>query len=1708
MDNNIEIIPGTIVWIAPFYNRSGFGIGARTSVIALHRAGACIKIIPVDQVEEGIDDCDMTLIKELEKTPVIPPVTIIISHVPNKLWLNVKSPEPNIRILSTTVFDCCAEGGEAPVDMLDVCRQMDQIWLQNPIEENLFISAGFQPEMVHTVIGPHQWLENPSLPPAFPEVTAADRPFRFLNISLFLPRRRWDTLIEAYLEEFKGNENVELYLKVNYPFWHPVPGKPRQDLHDLINSLRQKTGSEARIIIDEDLGARSGIVRLIDSCNVYVTTDTAYTAPISEARVRQRMLIMPEGLLDIPKEEEWYIGIPIDPNAKTPLTREMLLYQPNHRGSSMPLLHVHDVRQALRRAYDMPLSERQTRAEVSSHILGPKETLPPMLSAIRAAWKYKETKERERKMSPSAPLRIVWEGSQFVNHSLALVNRELCLRLIEAGSEVSIIPYERDQFTPEDEPHFKPIAERTKRPLSGPADVHVRHQWPPDFTPPPEGHWVIIQPWEFGSIPREWVRHMAKSVDEVWCPSHYVRDCYIKSGVPAERVFVVPNGVNTSLFNPDTHPYRLKTKKAFKFLFVGGTIQRKGIDILLDVYTHTFSASDDVCLVIKDMGGQSFYKGQTAKDIICKFRADPGNPEIEYIEHTLNDREIAGLYAACDCLVHPYRGEGFGLPIAEAMASGRPVIVTGQGAALDFCNDQIAYLIPARTMLLTEKRIGDMETVDFPWLAEPDKEALARLMKHVVTNREEAAAKGIQAAVFIQANFTWDQAAEVVMTRVGQLQNKPIVRQSWAAAPTSSSTTINKGRISIVIVTCNELKYTRECIESVRKHTPEPHEVIFVDNASTDGTVKWLRRIAQENNNCKILENTKNLGFTKGCNQGIEASSGEYILLLNNDVVVTENWLSGMLECLNSAPDTGIVGPMTNNISGPQKVSDADYKTMDRMHDYAKSFRERYRYRRILFRRVAGFCMLFRRQLVDKIGLLDESFGKDNFEDDDYCLRATLAGCRNLIAGDVFIHHLENRSFIGNRIDYASSMAINKKIFDEKWTGIDINTDLGKKVTAVNIIGKADMLHQKGELNKAIDMLIDGIKCAPEEKELYYQLADMLLDEKRNKDALGAVNSMPPGAKDDVKRLEIIAYCTEDIEEAGKYADRILERDKTYAPALNLKGIVAHKQGNNAAADGFFEQAIASDPGYGEPYTNRGLLKWVLDRKEEALNLLEKGFILSPTLMDNADLYHSAITALGQFERAEKMFRDAKELYPGNKRIQFSLIDILIKQEKFDKAMDEIERAMLNFDIDDGMLSAALEVRDRVGTKEIDKTATNKGTLSLCMIVKNEEQNIARCLMSAKPVVDEMIIVDTGSTDRTKDIARAYGAKVFDFPWTNDFSAARNYSLSMSAGAWVLVLDADEVISPLDYAAFERIVKKRPSVPVAYIMVTRNYTNEIILKGWTANDRKYLREEAGTGWFPSEKVRLFVNDKRIRFQNPVHEFVEASLKKAGIDIKTSGIPVHHYGRFDRDKLVAKGREYFLLGKKKIGEMKGDLKALKELAIQASELGEYDTAVELWEKVIELNQKDSVAFLNIGYAYHKLGKYQEALIASRRAMALDPAVKEAALNYAGNEFIIGDIGETISVLEALLRKVPDYPPAILMVAAAYYVNGQKEAGLELFEKLRKRGFNWTDFIDEQARALISQGRFDQAVLLLEVAVKTGSVSKDTHRLLAELQSRKG
>jgi glycosyltransferase involved in cell wall biosynthesis len=381
---------------------------------------------------------------------------------------------------------------------------------------------------------------------------------------------------------------------------------------------------------------------------------------------------------------------------------------------------------------------------------------------------------------PSSPkkeqqLNVVWEGSQFVYHSLALINREHCLNLTKSATvNLTIIPYEPDTFDPRSDNKFKSLIENDIRYKSEVSDevsalpyVWIRHQWPPKTEAPNGAKWIIMQPWEF-SVLREDFVELFKQADELWTPSNFSRKAFIESGIDADKVQVIPNGIDPALFKPFGNKYNLPTKKQFKLLFVGGTIFRKGIDLLLRAYVENFTADDDICLVIKDMGGSSFYKGQTAKNNIEQIRSKSNSPEIIYIDNDLNEQEMASLYRACNVLVSPYRGEGFSLPVLEAMACGIPVVVTENGATDDFAHGSFSMKIKSTKRSIGNK-LDDKAFVKEAFLLEPDYDELKSILKSLYDNPGHLRSMGAMAQFSARTDWTWRRATIKALTRLDYL---------------------------------------------------------------------------------------------------------------------------------------------------------------------------------------------------------------------------------------------------------------------------------------------------------------------------------------------------------------------------------------------------------------------------------------------------------------------------------------------------------------------------------------------------------------------------------------------------------------------------------------------------------------------------------------------------------------------------------------------------------------------------------------------------------------------------------------------------------------------------------------------------------------------------------------------------------------------------
>ncbi|MCL6456624.1 MAG: glycosyltransferase family 2 protein [Gorillibacterium sp.] len=236
---------------------------------------------------------------------------------------------------------------------------------------------------------------------------------------------------------------------------------------------------------------------------------------------------------------------------------------------------------------------------------------------------------------------------------------------------------------------------------------------------------------------------------------------------------------------------------------------------------------------------------------------------------------------------------------------------------------------------------------------------------------------------------------------------------------------------SIIIPTYNGIELLRECIGAIRTYTPEPHEIIVVDNGSVDETISFCRQ-----EKLTFISLPYNTGFPEACNRGLRLAVGDTLLLLNNDVIVSHNWLGNMLACLNADEATGAVAPYSNRVSGIQLL-DSGYETVEEFHRIAETRNSANSTLWVQTERLVGMCFLFKRAAMNRIGLLDEQFAPGLYEDDDYCYRLRLAEYKLMLAGDVIVHHYGSMSF--KKTDPAimeELIRTNQDKFRNKW-GID-----------------------------------------------------------------------------------------------------------------------------------------------------------------------------------------------------------------------------------------------------------------------------------------------------------------------------------------------------------------------------------------------------------------------------------------------------------------------------------------------------------------------------------------------------------------------------------------------------------------------------------------------------------------------------------------------
>lgn len=282
--------------------------------------------------------------------------------------------------------------------------------------------------------------------------------------------------------------------------------------------------------------------------------------------------------------------------------------------------------------------------------------------------------------------------------------------------------------------------------------------------------------------------------------------------------------------------------------------------------------------------------------------------------------------------------------------------------------------------------------------------------------------------------------------------------------------------VSIVIPAFNQLEYTRQCVNSIVANTHCAYRLILVDNGSTEPVADYFHSVP----GAVVVRSEKNLGFAGGVNLGLAQARG-HVLLLNNDTLVPEGWLTRLESVLMRAPDTGMVGPMSNYVSGSQLIPGLSFESLDAISAYAARRRRDYPDGIRDVARLVGFCLLIRDTVLEEVGLLDEAYGTGNFEDDDYCVRALRAGYRLVVDEGSFVFHYGNRTFQSlGLVDAAWDALIerNAATFGAKW---DLKPEdrVDEYRESLQLNRAAAEALSRGDITGAIRHYRDAIRLAP-----------------------------------------------------------------------------------------------------------------------------------------------------------------------------------------------------------------------------------------------------------------------------------------------------------------------------------------------------------------------------------------------------------------------------------------------------------------------------------------------------------------------------------------------------------------------------------------------------------------------------------------------------
>lgn len=753
-------------------------------------------------------------------------------------------------------------------------------------------------------------------------------------------------------------------------------------------------------------------------------------------------------------------------------------------------------------------------------------------------------------------------------------------------------------------------------------------------------------------------------------------------------------------------------------------------------------------------------------------------------------------------------------------------------------------------------------------------------------------------------------------------------------------------KYSIITVNSNGLKLTSDCINSILANTKD-FELIVVDNCSDDGSRGYLEEIGSKHCDIiKLVYPDKKYTFAQNNNMGLKAvhPDAEFIIFLNNDIIVCKDWLQRMENHFDRTPLKNIaaVGPVSSSSNGRQMVGKQDAEQWHSVNE------GKWSHTGVLF----GWCMMYKKAVIDEIGGFDERF-ENSHEDNDLCLRTTLAGYNMLIAYDTYIDHLGQGTLrnVLTDVEYTEKGEENRQRYHDKWYD-----NKPKKLVAVYRTNWGIHLEESlKQTSKFADNIIihfcrvkDGIDRKASEAALCLQFPKICKigwydgifqeDYERNwllQEALA------------LQKLGEADWCIS-IDDDEIYEDKFIAKVQRYMNPRNPEVLSYGMNWRTIWKSELGKDYYRADSTFGHFINNR-MFKLIKNQEITSLNHPEGHHCGSAPIFAPENIRWTNI-------RVKHLGYDTPEQ----------------RQRKYEfyEANDHFKRRE-----DIGNDDYSHLISRNVVLQEYDPNLS----ISFVMMVKDEQKNILQCLEQIQEMVDEYIIIDTGSTDKTLDIVKRFAetalvpVHIHHHPWVDNYSIPRNYGKSLASGKWILRMDADERFAPEEVR----------------ILFNHCETDQDFVVFHVLNYMEKLQAGVKPKYASTEAVRMYRNIPEFFYTGIIHETLDDSLaivsSKRKLKVIKTDVLLHHYGYLKPKPDIRKKVDYY--------------EKLNEIQIKVTE------------------ETDARPYFNLAMHYLNDDKEELSLGMFQKALKIEPKMwhasqQMAALNMKSAKVFLGNVMATI------------------------------------------------------------------------------------------------